>query len=124
MAGLNDAFPSKYLKADDLKGRDVPVVIAGWSFENIGTPPEKKLVLSFQGRDKTMVCNKVNASRIASLYGGDDFDDWIGKEIILTTEFVEFQGKTTKGVRVKAPTKPAAAQAKAKADLDDEIPFN
>ena len=34
---------------------------------------------------------------------GDDTDGWIGREIVLTSEFVEFQGKTVKGLRVKPP---------------------
>ena len=99
---LSEAFPSNYLKSDDLMDRDVPVVIATAEMEMVGS--ERKLVLSFQGKKKNMICNKTNAGRIAFLYG-DDTDEWTGKEIILTSEFVEFQGKTVKGLRVKAPPK-------------------
>lgn len=102
---LNEVFPSKYVKADDLKGREVPVVIAGVAMEKLGD--DSKLVLHFQGKDKGMVCNKTNASRIAYLYG-DDTDEWIGREILLVSEFVEFQGKTVQGLRVKPPAKRAA----------------
>lgn len=97
---LNEVFPSNYVKADDLKGREVTVVISGATMETLGT--DQKLVLHFQGKDKGMVCNKTNAGRIAYLYG-DDTDGWVGKEIILFAEFVEFQGKTVKGLRVKPP---------------------
>ena len=102
---LNEVFPSNYVKADDLKGRDVTVVISGATMEKLGN--DQKLVLHFQGKDKGMVCNKTNANRIAYLYG-EDTDAWVGREIILCSEFVEFQGKTVKGLRVKPPAQRAA----------------
>lgn len=111
---LNDVFPSNYLKSDDLQDRDVSVVIAGAEIEQIGD--ERKLVLTFQGKKKGMICNKTNAGRIAHICGSDDTDEWIGREIILTTELVEFQGRTVNGLRVKSPAKKAAP-------LNDEIGF-
>lgn len=99
---LSEAFPSNYLKSDDLQDRDVLVVIASAEIEMLGQ--ERKLVLTFQGKKKSMICNKTNAGRIAYLYG-DDTDEWIGKEIMLTSEFVEYQGKTVRGLRIKPPAK-------------------
>ena len=104
---LSEAFPSNYLKSADLQGREIPVIIADASMEMLGN--ERKLVLSFQGKKKTMVCNKTNAGRIAYLYG-DDTDDWAGREIILYSEMVEYQGRTVEGLRVKAPAKKPAVQ--------------
>lgn len=132
---LSEAFPSNYLKSDDLQGRDITVVIAGTSIETVGS--DRKLVLTFQGAKKTMICNKTNAGRIAYLYG-DDTDEWVGKEIVLTSEFVEYQGKTVKGLRVRPPgrrdpittapqrmaAQPLPAGVGNGPDLpDDEIPF-
>lgn len=132
---LSEAFPSNYLKSDDLQDRDVPVVIATAEMEMVGN--ERKLILAFQGKKKSMICNKTNAGRISYLYG-DDTDEWIGKEIVLTSEFVEFQGKTVKGLRVKPPAKrgngtPQQAvttsahrpfnQRPPDDDMGDEIPF-
>jgi hypothetical protein len=97
---LSEAFPSNYLKSDDLQDHDVTVVIASAQIEMIGQ--ERKLVLSFQGKKKSMICNKTNAGRLSYLYG-DDTDGWIGKEAVLTSEFVEYQGRTVKGLRVKPP---------------------
>jgi hypothetical protein len=124
----SDIFPSKYIKSDDLRDREIPVVIRDVQMETLGN--EKKLVLYFQGKEKGMICNKTNFGRIAYLYG-DETDDWTGKEIILSSEFVEFQGKTVKGLRVKPPArKPASQQASPKAgngsrddDMSDAIPF-
>jgi len=118
-----DIFPSKYIKADDLKGRDVPVTISHAEMEKLGD--DQRLVLYFQGKDKGMVCNKTNFGRIAYLYG-DETDEWEGKPIMLTSEFVEFQGKTVKGLRVKPPAGHKAAAIKESenpADMSDEIPF-
>jgi hypothetical protein len=136
---LSEAFPSNFLKSEDLGDRDVPVIISTADMDMVGN--ERKLILTFQGKKKSMICNKTNAGRIAYMYG-DDTDGWIGKEIMLTSEFVEYQGKTVKGLRIKPPPKrqqdrvpdtissgiderspqPPARRA-APADLDDEIPF-
>ncbi|TPM41404.1 hypothetical protein [Mesorhizobium sp. B2-3-4] len=115
---LNDAFPSNYLKSDDLKGREVKVTIANYKMEKLGD--ETKLVLFFEGKDKGMVCNKTNANRIAHFYG-QNLDGWKGKEILLGTELVDFQGKTTEALRVKGGSKPSSDDG---APFDDsEIPF-
>lgn len=114
-----DIFPSNYIKADDLKGRDHPVVIADAKIEKLGN--DQKLVLYFQGKDKGMVCNKTNFGRIAYLYG-DETDDWVGKEIVLTSEFVEFQGRTVKGLRIKPPATVRTAAPAQRRGVDDEPP--
>ncbi|MBN9219557.1 MAG: hypothetical protein J0I79_16550 [Mesorhizobium sp.] len=114
---LNDAFPSNYLKSDDLKGREVKVTIADYKMEKLGD--DDKLVLFFEGKDKGMVCNKTNANRIALFYGSD-LDAWKGKEILLGTELVDFQGKSTLALRVKGGAKPSANES---APFDDEPGF-
>ena len=97
---LHDVFPSNYLKAPDLRGRDVTVAIADAKIEKLGD--DRKLVIYFQGKGKGLVTNKTNASRIAMLYG-DDTDGWIGKEITLYADWVDFQGKTVEAIRIKPP---------------------
>ncbi len=123
---LSEAFPSNYLKSDDLQDRDASVVISGASLEKVGS--DTRLVLTFRGKSKSMICNKTNAGRISYMYG-DDTDGWIGQEIVLTSEFVEYQGKTVKGLRVKPPQKRAAATtAPQRMTSDplpgDDVPFN
>lgn len=99
---LNEVFPSKYIKAADLQGREVHVVIAEVTVEKMGD--DRKLVMYFQGKEKGLVTNKTNANRVATLYG-EDTDQWIGKEILLGTDFVDFQGRTVEAIRVKPPTR-------------------
>ena len=122
-----DIFPSKYIKADDLNGRDVLVTIDRADLEKLGD--DSKLVLYFKNKEKGMVCNKTNFSRIAFLYG-DETDNWTGKEIVLTAEFVEFQGRTVRGLRIRAPKNVKITTGKQLTDrenpspeLNDEVPF-
>jgi hypothetical protein len=144
MPNINEAFPSNYIKAADLKGRQVSVKMDRAEYEMIGS--DKKLILYFVGKDKGMVLNKTNANNIAMIYG-DDTDDWRDQEIILFEAMVDFQGKTVPAIRVKGPGKPqrgaparqmatadndrspqppmrqADTRQQHAADLDDEIPF-
>ena len=129
---LSEAYPSSFLKADDLQGRDVIATISSVELESIGqgADKEQKLVIGFKGKEKKLVCNKTNAGTIGQLYG-DETDDWIGKQIILTARDVEYQGKTTLAIRVSLK-KPATAAAAAKLapaapvddiDMGDAAPF-
>lgn len=114
MANINDAFPSKYLTAADLKGRSVTVTIANASIEQIGQGADKgpKIVLTFIGKQKSFVCNKTNAKVIAQLHG-DDTDDWLGKSITIAPREVEYQGNMVWSIRVSLVAPAAAAPAKA-----------
>lgn len=123
---ISEAFPSKYLKASDLQGRNVMVKMSHAAFEEIGG--DKKLILYFQGKEKGMVLNKTNANNISDIYG-DDTDDWAGEPIVLVEAMVDFQGKTVPAIRVRKPTakdvagKAAPARQPVAAEMDDEIPF-
>lgn len=140
MPSVNEAFPSSYLKAADLQGRNALVTMSHAVFETIGT--DKKLVLFFQGKEKGLVLNKTNANNIAIAYG-DNTEDWQGQQVVLFEAMVDYQGKTVPAIRVRMPQakdrpqggaarpssadmvpdrKPAMAPAGAGA-MDDEIPF-
>lgn len=111
---LSDAFPSNFLKAEDLNNKSVVVVISEVEFDKIGkdSTESKKLILSFKGKEKKMVINKTNAKTLEKLYG-DDTDLWIGKPIKIVTREVEFQGDVVWALRVSLEkpvgTSPAAA---------------
>ena len=103
---IGQAYPSDFLKADDLGGKEVTVTIASCEFESIGQghDKEQKLILSFVGKSKRMVLNKTNARTVAKLYG-DETDMWPGKRIAIAAKEVEFQGDQVWALRVslKAP---------------------
>jgi hypothetical protein len=46
------------------------------------------------------VVNRTNADRIAH-YHGNNTDGWIGKQVLLGTELVTFNGKTNEALRIK-----------------------
>jgi arabinogalactan endo-1,4-beta-galactosidase len=130
---INDQFPSKYLKASDLQGRNVTVKMARVEHEKIGD--DEKPILYFQGKERGVVLNKTNANNIAAIYGYET-DDWYGKEITLVEAMVDFQGKSVPAIRMKAPPRSAppvrredpissgpASKPMAAADMDDDIPF-
>ena len=113
---LNDAYPSRFLTADDLGGKDVTVQISKVELEEIGQGPDKstKLVLSFAGKSKQFVVNKTNARTIGKVLNDEETDNWIGKKITIGPREVEFQGNMVWAIRVSlkapgAPAKPAAA---------------
>lgn len=129
---VSEAFPSKYLRAADLQGKNVAVVINSAEYEQIGD--DNKIVVYFQGKEKGLVLNKTNANNIAIVYG-DDTDDWRGGDLVLFPAMVDFQGRTVEAVRVRVPPRKAAAQSPAAPpqngghpnaphnNMDDEIPF-
>lgn len=95
---MSEAFPSNYLKADDLKGRSVKVTIESVTMEKIGD--DQKPVLHFVGKDKGLVLNKTNGNRIAEAVGSDETDDWENWTITLYACKVDYQGKRVDAIRV------------------------
>ena len=104
---IDSAFPSKYLKASDLQGRNVTVKMGRVEQEKIGD--DMKLILYFQGKEKGVVLNKTNANNVAAIYGGET-EDWYGKEITLVEAMVDFQGKSVPAIRMRAPPRNAPAR--------------
>jgi len=114
MTTVNDAFPSRFLKAADLNNRTIKLKIARVGFEEIGQNKDKKPVLYFDGTEKGMVLNKTNAQQIASV-AGDEMDAWTGKEIELFSQMVPFQGQNVAAIRVRVVTE------QLEPDLNDPI---
>jgi arabinogalactan endo-1,4-beta-galactosidase len=133
---ISTAFPSEYLKAADLQGRNVRVVIDHVEMREVGD--DHKPVLFFQNKDKGCVLNKTNANNIAIVYG-DDTDNWQGKEVILFEAMVDFQGRSVAAIRIRAPAAkdrvkvplrvaanqrlPAEPTEDPTQDMGDDIPF-
>ena len=128
----SEAFPSQWLKADDLQGRTVNCIISNVKMEKIGD--DQKLVLEFQGKSKGMVLNKTNCSVISAVYG-DETEDWMGQPIQVYPTECDYQGKRMACLRVRIPPRPRQAPAAApgqaapppppgaEADDGDAIPF-
>src|SRR3990167_5350243 len=122
---INTAFPGNYLKAADLKGRNVPVTIERVEMEDVGG--DHKPVVYFQGAERGLVLNKTNASIISDMYGSET-NLWGGKRVVLYTARVEFQGRLVDAIRVQHPGAVQTAQAQILQQappppFDDSIPF-
>lgn len=105
MPSYRTAFPSKYLKAEDL-GTSRPIVtIATIDFEMVGPGQDqaRKLVAHFEEPIKPLVLNLINSATIAEVVGSDDYESWLGHRIQLYAAKTEFQGKRVPCIRVCAP---------------------
>jgi hypothetical protein len=98
---IGDAFPSKYLKASDLKGQQPVVVMGEVKFEAVGQSREMKAVLYFEGKEKGMVLNKTNANKITEIVGSALTEDWRGHQVRLYPSVTTFQGEEVECLRVK-----------------------
>ncbi len=98
---ISDAFPSKYIKSTDLKGRDVTVTIEGYEMVAIQNEQGRKLALRFEGKDKGWIVNKTNANTIAKLLNSGRVEDWVGKQITLYPTETAYQGEMVDCIRVR-----------------------
>ena len=99
---ISQAYPSKYLKSDDLGGKTVRVTMDFVEICDVGDG-EFKPVLYFQGKDRGMVLNLTNAQTISAVYG-DETADWKGQELVIYVDpNVMFGAKRTGGLRVRPP---------------------
>lgn len=144
---LNNIFGGDTIKAADLKGREFTLVIASVDLKKFDDGP--KLIITFQNAKKALIANKTNSERIGMMYGTNT-DGWIGREISLYADLVNFQGKMVEAIRIRPPMRrveqaPAPAPAprqqavqqrdgyelstgtdrhpNAPGGLDDDIPF-
>ena len=106
---------SNDLKAIDYKGKNFKVRISVVESRHYDAkkdqPASDKGVLSFDGREKTLVLNKTNTRILISAYGADS-EGWAGKEIGLSTQETELgEGWVVTPLNVAPP------------DFDDAIDF-
>ena len=105
---IDDIYQGESLKAADLKGQAHVVVIATVVRKDFDDGP--KLVLTFQGRKKSLIVNKTNANRVAFAHGKDT-NAWVGREIELYPDLVDFQGRTVEAIRIRPVARAAPAAA-------------
>lgn len=110
---VNDMFPSKFLKGEDL-GRPVTVTIARVVAERMYKPGQGEItgfVLYAQGATKGVVLSKPLAEGIAQALGESDTDNWPGKQIELYPQKMQVAGRNVTAIRARAAkTKTPATQ--------------
>lgn len=108
-------YPSLYLGAVDLHGKDVTLTIRRVVVEPLKTDrgEERKPVVYFEetkakadkagtpDKEKRMVLNKTNAMQIAALHG-NEVDDWAGKPVTFYPTQAPAFGKIVDCVRVRS----------------------
>lgn len=112
-------YPSEFLAAVDLHGKDATLTIRRVITEDLKTNKgsEKKPVVYFEetkaraeksgAKEKRLVLNKTNALVIAKIYGYEA-DDWRGKRITLYPTTCDAFGEQKDCIRVR-PTAPPPA---------------
>ena len=115
---ITQAFPSKFLKADDLQGTTRTVTMESVAMEEVA-PGESKPVLRFVGIPKGLVLNKVNTATIVSAFGKET-TTWTGHNLMLFAQTVAFQGRMVPAIRVAAA--PQAAPEAQPAPVQQTIP--
>jgi hypothetical protein len=104
---ISSAFPSEFLRAQDLQGRSVNVVIDRVELRDIGGDP--KPVVFFMGKTRGLVLNKTNALELGNYYGNET-DAWQGQPVQLYPAKVLYQGRQVDAIRVRVMRQAAVAQ--------------
>ena len=129
---MSEAFPSKWLKAADFRGRPVVATIEDVEMEKVGD--DTKPIIYFRGKEKGLCLNKTNASVIVEDYG-DDTRLWKGKSLEMFPDKTSFQGKIVACIRVRVPEDDGPKDGSEEEELppeadsepplldDSEIPF-
>ena len=104
---MNAVLPSKWLKAEDITQPTI-VTMKTVTMEEVGQGDHKP-VLWLEGYEKGVVLNKTNAGNISGLYG-DNSDGWVGRQMEMTTTYVDFQGQSKLAIRLYPPRQQSAQQ--------------
>jgi hypothetical protein len=134
MVTLNDAFPSKYLKAADLADGPVVATIKLAELEKVKGFDGKetpKVVVYFAKKLKPLILNRTNFEAICDICGSYDSEDFPGTKAEVFAQKVSGPNGIVDGVRIRAPgagEKPKKKVAKSgNAEnpgdgMDDDIP--
>jgi hypothetical protein len=96
-------YPSDYLNAADLKGKEVAVTIGKVFIDDVPDPQgtkQKKPVILFEGKVKKWPLPKTCA-RVISKRFGNDTEQWIGKQVTIYPTTCKAFGETVECVRIK-----------------------
>jgi hypothetical protein len=113
---VQDRHPTKYLKSEDAKTKQIVATISHLEMEQVGQDKKEKPVLYFEGSVKPMVLNRTNDEVLDEAFG--DSDAWPGRKIKIYCVRTQYQGKSVDGLRVE----PIIPKPAPKDDLNDEIP--
>jgi hypothetical protein len=129
MATKDEMFPSKYLKAADLKDQAAVLTVdyaAVETLKNKGVE-QRKVVLHFTKTAKQLPLNATNFDSMVDVTGEGDSERWKGAKVEVYPTTTQMAGETIPCIRIRAP---AQKQLKLKKSApapkgeDADIPFN
>jgi hypothetical protein len=108
MVDVNEIYKSNsdYIKAEDIGNNMWTMTIKTADVKRFDDG-SCKIILTFHGWEKCLPLNVTNARAISEMHGHNS-DAWIGRQIMLMSMPVDYQGKTVLGIRVRAPVPVAA----------------
>src|SRR5271155_1211 len=115
----DEAFPSKFWKATDLKDGPVTLTIEHVNYEPLKDSSgvsKEKLIAYFKKQKKALVFESIAS------FCGEDSEDWPGQKITLFADTTQLAGKRVDCVRVRRPAAKKPEPPSAGADFDDEVP--
>ena len=90
------SYQSPWLRAEDLAGQSRRVKVERATLEDIrqaDNTNQQRIVVTFVGKQKKLICNKTQAMALATALG-DDTAGWLGRDVYLTPAPTP-QGKLT-----------------------------
>src|SRR5215475_5317214 len=128
----DEVFPSKYLKAADLKGKPRIVTIESARYEplkGLDGKETQKIVLYFENVPKSLPLNATNFDAVCDATGFPDTEDWPGQRIELYPTKTPMGGQLVDCIRIRPPSgsRPAGAVPPPTSppigEMNDEIPW-
>jgi hypothetical protein len=108
---VSELYPPKWVKAADLGGHAVIVVISDVTVESFRLPDgthRASAVLAFEGKTKRLILNKTQCKQLAEITGSERFEEWVGRSVSLAPATAQ-NGKPTIAIRAAhGDTKPAS----------------
>ena len=114
---FSEAFPSRYLTAEDVR-RELLLTVRSVTREEVGET--EKTVMTFVENDKLLVLNKTNFKECVRIFESDDANDWRNRNLVVYYDpNVQYRGRVVGGLRVKkAKTQTDSQPASQESDSD------
>ena len=96
-----ELYPGKFLKAVDLKGRQVTVEISAVDLEELEGDGGKQVkgIISFRGKGKQLALNRTNGVCLKAMFG-KKVQDWVGKRVTLMPTETKFGAEMVDAIRI------------------------
>lgn len=119
MGGINDYFPSSWLRSEDLDGPTIVTIIQVRDVKfpgQRGEADQVKPVLVLREFERGMVINKTNFLALTKITGKSSTEEWVGFQVQLRVERVPAFGDVVDAIRIRpVPRTP-------RIEDDDDLP--